>query len=455
MADINCFTEQELYKILQMEDDITVGYPTDYKKAEIAKKIKSHLKDTDNPELIKLYKDIEERLLAMIAESSADLDRAYNETSGDKTKTTDHGNVVIQGEPDDQVTYSGDIARGKINPTRKSVITRTINLDSQYRANLDDVSSDYTVVLSENVKNVISLSLASVEIPFTWYTFDTEYGTTCFWVDDYVITITSGNYTPTELISEISGQIIAEGKGTGATYNPITGKCTLNIAGDVLMFYDETGTLTCSTKNCLSGSNNGSRKNYNLGYLLGFSQQVYKEIPEDGNIMADGVLQVEGSKYLLLVIDDFKASRLNNGLVSIVHIDQNLNIPEYFTDDVGFSCSGETILPVGNAPRVLTESQLYTVNEILFNRSNTTEHRLVSPTTTDILSRIPITYIGMNFLDTYIATGGMIGSLKREYFGPVDLGSLHIKLLDERGNVLNLNNRDWSVSLTCEQLYQY
>jgi hypothetical protein len=454
MADINSFTEQELYKILQMDERI-VGYPNDDKAKLIARTIKSHLKDTDNPELIKLYKDIEERLLAMIAENSADLDRAYNETSGDKTETTDHGNVVIQKEPDDQVTYSGDIARGKINPTRKSVITRTINLDSQYRANLDDMSSDYTVVLSENVKNVISLSLASIEIPYSWYTFDTEYGTTCFWVDDDLITITSGNYTPTELISEISGQIIAHEKGTGATYNSITGKCTLNIDGDVLLFYDDTGTLTCSSKNCLSGSNNGSRKNYNLGYLLGFTQQVYTDIPEDGNMVAEGVLQVQGSKYLLLVIDDFKASRLNNGLVSIVHIDQNLNIPEYFTDDIGFTCSGDVMMPVGNAPRALTESQLYTVNEILMNRSNTTEHRLVSPTTTDILSRIPITYIGLNFLDTYIATGGMIGSLKREYFGPVDLGSLHIKLLDERGNVLNLNNANWSVSLTCEQLYQY
>jgi hypothetical protein len=118
MSDISNFTEQEFYKILEMDEKI-IGFPRKEKTQLIKEMIKFHLKDQENPELTKLYKDIEIRLLLIIKENSFELDRVYSETSGDKTKTVDHGNVVIQNEPDDQVTYSGDIARGKISIIRE------------------------------------------------------------------------------------------------------------------------------------------------------------------------------------------------------------------------------------------------------------------------------------------------------------------------------------------------
>jgi len=41
----------------------------------------------------------------------------------------------------------------------------------------------------------------------------------------------------------------------------------------------------------------------------------------------------------------------------------------------------------------------------------------------------------------------------REYFGPVDISRLKIKLLDEYGRNINLNFMDWSMSLVFEKLY--
>ena len=41
----------------------------------------------------------------------------------------------------------------------------------------------------------------------------------------------------------------------------------------------------------------------------------------------------------------------------------------------------------------------------------------------------------------------------REYFGPVDIARLTIKLYDEYGRVIDLNNMDWSFSLSFEKLY--
>ena len=42
---------------------------------------------------------------------------------------------------------------------------------------------------------------------------------------------------------------------------------------------------------------------------------------------------------------------------------------------------------------------------------------------------------------------------QREYFGPVDIQRLDIRLLDEYGRILDLNNMDWSFTLAFEKLY--
>ena len=41
----------------------------------------------------------------------------------------------------------------------------------------------------------------------------------------------------------------------------------------------------------------------------------------------------------------------------------------------------------------------------------------------------------------------------REYFGPVDIRSLEIKLIDEYGRIIDLNGMDWSFTLVFETLY--
>ena len=41
---------------------------------------------------------------------------------------------------------------------------------------------------------------------------------------------------------------------------------------------------------------------------------------------------------------------------------------------------------------------------------------------------------------------------KREYFGPVNISRMSVKLVSDRGNSVDLNNANWSFSLICEQL---
>ena len=50
--------------------------------------------------------------------------------------------------------------------------------------------------------------------------------------------------------------------------------------------------------------------------------------------------------------------------------------------------------------------------------------------------------------------GGTMQNNKRVYFGPVTMSRMRIRLLDDKGNTINLNGNDWSFTLVCETLYQ-
>ena len=55
--------------------------------------------------------------------------------------------------------------------------------------------------------------------------------------------------------------------------------------------------------------------------------------------------------------------------------------------------------------------------------------------------------------DTYTASNGSLHLQTRTYFGPVNLYRFSVKLLNNRGEKVNLNKSDWTFSLLCDQLY--
>jgi hypothetical protein len=43
---------------------------------------------------------------------------------------------------------------------------------------------------------------------------------------------------------------------------------------------------------------------------------------------------------------------------------------------------------------------------------------------------------------------------KRKYNGPIDITKLNVKILDDCGNLLNLNGADWSLSIISTHSYK-
>ena len=70
----------------------------------------------------------------------------------------------------------------------------------------------------------------------------------------------------------------------------------------------------------------------------------------------------------------------------------------------------------------------------------------------DILAVIPLT---SNSFNICFDNGSDFIEKKREYFGPVNLQRIKIQLYNQYGEILNLNNMDFSFSLEIELGYDW
>lgn len=429
-------------------------------------------------------------------------------------------------------TFQLPVKQDSLNPNLKNTIQRFVNLDSQFRQytnGIDSTSTDYTLDLSDTLKDALSLRVYSYQIPFSWYAIDSAYGNTCFWIVDGVysipISVPSGNYSQTAFQTQLNTSFLNAGFTFPANpplttttnapvyFNSNSGIITLLLYDGVfngtvngvevtftitsstyVVFYDFSRVLQC-TNTCSSKSHNYF--NNTLGWLMGY-KVPYVNVDPSGNV-ASSILDLNGPKYLILVIDDFNQNHVNNSLVSISQFSNTLKIPSYYTPDIPYICitpeqQGDNLQQImtgviaeslvdnqtanvqnglliagkyeqdytdvvqvlPSAPRTLTQAQIYTINEINKNRNNLTNYLAKAPTSSDILGIIPVK------TSTGVPTGSLIvdfsGSLQdsvRTYFGPVNIERMAVKLLDDKGNVINLNGNDWCVTLVCECLYQY
>jgi hypothetical protein len=411
-----------------------------------------------------------------------------------------------------------NVAQDTLNPNLKNSTQRFINLDSQFRqvAGIGDSSTDYTCDLSDPLTNVLSMRLYSFQIPYTWYAIDYNYGNTSLWISNSdgtintQIAVTPGNYSPSDFVTELATAFTNAGFSgvSGSTssssaqiyYNPNNAKITLNLYGitgpftidttTTITFFDYTGKLKEQEP---GGIQPQSYINQTLGWIMGY-RLPYINVNETGN-QATAVLDLNGPKYLIISIDDYNQNHINNGLVSITELSKTLKMPNYYSPDLPYQIttpvsnlqtninsintdyalnsngliqedSGDLLMDKLNAsfkkipqllpsaPRTLTQSQLYTINEIIKNNDNNSNFRTMAPTTTDVFALIPVKS-NMTTGKTYVEFSGSLQDNTRTYFGPVNIDRLRVRLLDDKGNVLDLHGGEWSITIISENLYQY
>jgi hypothetical protein len=381
-------------------------------------------------------------------------------------------------------TYQVPVTQGTLNPNLKNTVTRLVNIDSQYRQIITPNAenplgpaspTNYTVDLTENLTNVLSIKLNSIQIPYAWYALDYTSGTNVLFykvATDTTYTpfvVPPGNYTPSQLQAYMAGQAPFNGTIFNVTYNANSGKMTItNLSGNAydILFFSPTynipvtpGAITPVINDAIAAS----KLNSNLGWLMGYrgtnqvvpNQLLYRLQP-GSSIVSEALADTYGPKYLLLVLDDYNQNHLNKGLVNIATNDTRLSLPSYFNPGLAVVCdtSGNPTY-VQSAPRQLTQAQLYSINAINQNRNNTTTDRYTGPTTTDVLALIPLKTYSLLPGQPYVEFGSSLQTNERIYFGPVNIERMKVQLVDDKGNILNMHGTDWCFTIVSTHLYEY
>jgi hypothetical protein len=140
-------------------------------------------------------------------------------------------------------------------------------------------------------------------------------------------------------------------------------------------------------------------------------------------------------------------------------LDQYQNAPNStFLMDKGNISYKKIPQVVPTYPRILTQAQIYSINEIQKNNESNTSLKSKAPTNSNIFALLPIKMNKSEFSSTgalYTEFTGSLQENKRTYFGPVNLVRMRVTLIDDMGNLVNLNGADWNITLISEILYQY
>ena len=314
-------------------------------------------------------------------------------------ESTDHTVQVVKEKPYVDA-FPSEYFPGTINPLKKRITKKNLNIDTRFRENYyNSFSTNFNISLPTNFNNVLTMQLASIEIPTTFYSISKQLGNNFFTlivnIEKTIITIPDGNYTTNGIITLINTLLLNLGEpfsniifisnntNNSGTGQMMIGIIPIQIPPPVTSFSlnfqaDKTGNPDQNTPLPLK-----------LGWMLGFRNGIYEN---NLNYVSEGIIDLSGPKYIYLVVDDYN-NNVNNGF---------------------YSAFNSSLLNKNILARISLQSDTFS-----------------------ILSENNLNLI----------------TIPREYFGPVNINNLTIQILDEYGRIINLNNMDYSFCLTLTTVY--
>jgi hypothetical protein len=329
---------------------------------------------------------------------------------------------------------------GAGNRLNRKVVSKLLNIDSRFRDSyLTTNSSDFMINLPYTVTNVIETKLCDLELPASYYPINTTNQSNFFWFATYTneqlinetpyiyyFLVPDGNYYPEELITIMNASFKSivtpdgytlpisitydlnndnlgkVGSGTGrVTMGIITDEdISLNLTQQIvrvdfnfnptqLVNTIESKSITLTNEYSLYYVSSNSQLEQKFGWMLGYRNSYYKD---SLYYVSESILDVSGPKYLFLIVDDFN---------------QNTNVNFIGTSKVG-------LLPDDIIARISIKGPPF---------------RLKNPNDYTVYSE------------------------PRYYYGPVNIDRLQVKLIDEFGRTLSLNQNDFSFTLKLTTVY--
>lgn len=334
------------------------------------------------------------------------------------------GDIIKRAPPSFMYTQPSEYIHGTINPLDKRTITKCLTVDTRFRDNTAGMSSstDFTFQLPMKLHKVVSMKLSSFEIPVAFYGISEYYGNNYLtysveyegfagdetsgeiYNDCNTLIIPDGNYNAADLV-DLLNQINSPKDDSGKLLNNESIFSYVEFVLDISSTGCGTGKLiikpggkygakinkiSLDFKLDKNGNEDGKDYTTRIGYNLGFFRDSYTSV--NGILTSDSIVEPAAIRYLFLVVDDFN-NNMNNPYISAFN--QSLMMPNILA----------RISIKGAYFSILMENDLSVVSEA------------------------------------------------RQYFGPVDIQRLRVRLIDDRGRLVDMNGANYSFCLLLTQLY--
>lgn len=320
-----------------------------------------------------------------------------------------------------QVLQTQSIPYDTVDPYRHNRTKLIYVFNTSARDNFfQSVCTNCSFTLNTKLKNVISIAISSVQIPNVMLTFSADRQTNQIYMHEYntgingIITIPDGNYSRVDSSNNIlpfytpAMSVILE-----KTINDFFGgnrfKVIIDPASNRTTISNTTNTFTMDILKktnedieiCNSNNTNIDAYDYDvnikpsafistLGYLLGYRNFIYFG---KNSYTSEGTFNNVYSSYLYFALDDHTSSQTITNTYGVLQ-------ESLINDNV------LGVIPMNSSPF-----------ECVFDNNS-------------------------NFIYK-----------KRDYFGPVDISKISIKILNQRGAIVNLLQDEFSFSLEVTTIY--
>jgi len=296
-------------------------------------------------------------------------------------------------------TNNNNVAPGQLNSIKRVTQFLNLNLNTCFRSNYyNNNPCNFQYIIPAEIKNVVSLRLASIEIPNSWYLFSSKKENNFFQIEInnngiktvYDIIVPDGNYDITTLVDYLNNNYFYNSGTTNDLQyieyliDPYSSKSKFQLTG----LYPSNFSFTLIFIKDIDINVNITNT---FGWIIGFRLATYKSINDF--IISEGIFDAGGDRYIYVSIDDY----------------------QYNTN---------------------------TLNIVCFDNSVMEEH---------IIAKIPMVNGKLSLI---IDDNSSPLTKTRKYNGPVNIRNLFIKILDQYGEIIDLNNMDYSLTLELEILYE-
>lgn len=256
----------------------------------------------------------------------------------------------------------------------KSIRIRDLHLNSLFRQNKNDLTTDFLYNLPTPMKNVMSMRLNSISIPNTWFTINKKNNK--LKVNDTIFELPIGNYHYENIKCTFENIVGCNDSGIEIDHCPLTNRYTISSK------YNDIFKLTFIE----------NENTHSIGHILGFKYSFYEG---SNSYTGEYVSQMNGDEYVYVCINDFQ----NN----------------------------------------------YTNKQIVCLKDNTIDNY--------VLAKVYLTHekFFVNIEDNVESLS--LDGKKRIYDGPVDITKLKITVLNQFGDIVDINGNNISLTLQIIQTY--